>query len=68
MGRAQSKTEKAAGVHVDTTESKPVRPTSKRKTGEALKAETEAMLDEIDEVLQENAEEFVQNYVQRGGQ
>jgi ubiquitin-like protein Pup len=25
-------------------------------------------VDEIDEVLEENAEEFVKNYVQRGGQ
>jgi len=26
------------------------------------------LLDEIDNVLEENAEEFVKNYVQRGGQ
>ena len=26
------------------------------------------LLDEIDEVLEENAEEFVKNYVQKGGQ
>jgi len=25
------------------------------------------LLDEIDEVLEENAEEFVRNYVQKGG-
>jgi len=28
----------------------------------------DAVLDEIDEVLEENAEEFVRNYVQKGGQ
>jgi ubiquitin-like protein Pup len=28
----------------------------------------EAILDEIDEVLEENAEEFVRSYVQKGGQ
>jgi ubiquitin-like protein Pup len=28
----------------------------------------DALIDEIDEVLEENAEEFVKNYVQRGGQ
>jgi len=27
-----------------------------------------AILDEIDEVLEENAEEFVRSYVQKGGQ
>ena len=28
----------------------------------------EALLDEIDEVLEENAQEFVEAYTQRGGQ
>ncbi|MGH7239025.1 MAG: ubiquitin-like protein Pup [Candidatus Saccharimonadales bacterium] len=28
----------------------------------------DAILDEIDEVLEENAEEFVRSYVQKGGQ
>jgi len=28
----------------------------------------EGILDEIDEVLEENAEEFVRSYVQKGGQ
>ena len=28
----------------------------------------EAVLDEIDEVLEENAQEFVNNYIQKGGQ
>jgi ubiquitin-like protein Pup len=28
----------------------------------------DSLMDEIDEVLEENAEEFVKNYVQRGGQ
>ena len=30
--------------------------------------ELDALIDEIDEVLEENAEEFVKNYVQRGGE
>jgi ubiquitin-like protein Pup len=41
-------------------------PTSER--GEKLKAELDDLLDEIDEVLEDNAEEFVRNYVQKGGQ
>ena len=36
--------------------------------GERLKAEIDDILDEIDEVLEENAEEFVRNYVQKGGE
>jgi len=36
--------------------------------GEKIKAELDDLLDEIDEVLEENAEEFVRNYVQKGGE
>lgn len=39
-----------------------------RKGYEDAKAEMDAMLDEIDGVLEENAEEFVKGYVQKGGQ
>jgi prokaryotic ubiquitin-like protein Pup len=38
------------------------------KRGKELKESMDALVDEIDEVLEENAEEFVKNYVQRGGQ
>ena len=38
------------------------------KKGEDLKKEMDSMLDEIDDILEENAEEFVASYVQRGGQ
>ena len=34
----------------------------------AEKEEMDNLLDEIDSVLEENAEEFVKNYVQRGGE
>ena len=37
-------------------------------TGEKLRDDMDALIDEIDEVLEENAEEFVKNYVQRGGE
>ena len=36
--------------------------------GAALKSELDDLLDEIDEVLEENAEEFVKSYVQKGGE
>jgi ubiquitin-like protein Pup len=38
------------------------------KQGEKLKAELDDLLDEIDEVLETNAEEFVKSYVQKGGE
>lgn len=34
----------------------------------ALDADVDAILDEIDEVLEENAEDFVKSFVQKGGQ
>jgi ubiquitin-like protein Pup len=37
-------------------------------TGEKLKAELDDLLDEIDEVLETNAEDFVKSYIQKGGQ
>ena len=36
--------------------------------GEKLKAELDELLDDIDEVLEENAEDFVRSFVQKGGQ
>ncbi len=36
--------------------------------GEKVRAALDALIDEIDEALEENAEEFVNNYVQKGGQ
>lgn len=36
--------------------------------GEELTADMDDLLDEIDNVLEKNAEEFVKAYVQRGGE
>lgn len=36
--------------------------------GEEVTERIDDLLDEIDTVLEENAEEFVKNYVQKGGQ
>lgn len=41
---------------------------ARNERGEELKAELDDLLDEIDEVLEENAEEFVRSYVQKGGE
>jgi prokaryotic ubiquitin-like protein Pup len=43
-------------------------PTTGGEHGEKLKADLDDLLDEIDEVLEDNAEEFVRNYVQKGGE
>lgn len=37
-------------------------------SGDRLKAELDDLLDEIDEVLETNAEDFVKSYVQKGGE
>ncbi len=36
--------------------------------GEKLKEELDELLDEIDEVLETNAEDFVRSYIQKGGE
>jgi len=42
--------------------------TTTAATGDRLIAELDDLLDEIDEVLESNAEDFVKSYVQKGGQ
>ena len=42
--------------------------TSSAEDKEALDADVDSILDEIDEVLEENAEDFVKSFVQKGGQ
>ena len=36
--------------------------------GQEITAELDDLLDEIDEVLEANAEDFVKSYIQKGGQ
>ena len=38
------------------------------KKGEKLKKDIDDVIDKIDDILEENAKEFVQNYVQKGGE
>lgn len=38
------------------------------ESGEKLKSDIDDLLDEIDEVLESNAEDFVRSYVQKGGE
>jgi ubiquitin-like protein Pup len=60
----QKKTQKRSGGGSD-DEAGQVSSASK---GEKLKEEMDDILDEIDSVLEENAEEFVKSYVQKGGE
>ena len=62
--REQKKRQAPSRQDAETVEDAPA--TSEK--GEALKAELDDLLDEIDEVLEVNAEEFVKSYVQKGGQ
>ena len=41
---------------------------SPNQTNSELASELDGLLDEIDSVLETNAEEFVKSYVQKGGQ
>ena len=38
------------------------------EAGDKLKAEMDELLDEIDDVLETNAEDFVKSYIQKGGE
>ena len=40
----------------------------KSEQGEKIKAELDDLLDEIDSVLETNAEDFVKSYIQKGGE
>ena len=59
---------KRKGATERTEEQVDEEPPASSERGEKLKAELDDLLDEIDEVLEDNAEEFVRNYVQKGGQ
>ena len=41
---------------------------AKTESAEKIKAELDDLLDEIDGVLETNAEDFVKSYVQKGGE
>ncbi len=55
---------KAAPSEQDQVEDLP----ASTESGEKLKADMDDLLDEIDEVLETNAEDFVKSYIQKGGQ
>ena len=60
-------TERERTSHRDSNESAQEQDVSNAR-GEEVADKIDDLLDEIDSVLEENAEEFVKNYVQKGGQ
>jgi ubiquitin-like protein Pup len=62
--REQKKKQAPAKSDEDVVEDVP----TKSEQGEKIKAELDDLLDEIDEVLEVNSEDFVRSYVQKGGQ
>ena len=61
----QQRANRRSEDEAQTTESAETEGTERN---EKLSEDVDAMLDEIDGVLEENAEEFVRSYVQKGGQ
>ena len=53
-------------VEADETEVAPESDVAERK--EALDDDVDAILDEIDDVLEFNAEDFVKSFIQKGGE
>jgi ubiquitin-like protein Pup len=62
--REQKKKQAPAAKQDEKVEEAP----AKSEAGEKIKAELDDLLDEIDGVLEVNAEEFVKAYVQKGGE
>lgn len=52
----------------DKTTERPQEESSTSEQGDKLRHELDDLLDEIDEVLESNAEDFVKSYVQKGGE
>ena len=62
----KSKTSQETGQRADDTTDTAAEAVT--ETGDKIKADIDDLLDEIDDVLETNAEDFVKSYVQKGGQ
>jgi ubiquitin-like protein Pup len=65
MAQEQKQPRKSAETE-EATEVAPESDVSERK--EALDDDVDAILDEIDDVLETNAEDFVKSFIQKGGE
>ena len=63
-----SEQEQVRKQRTERTNEEVVTPDVDSTKGSQIKADLDDLLDEIDEVLEDNAEEFVRNYVQKGGE
>ena len=63
----QDRRQKDAASSDEIVDDTPVPPGATER-GQRLKSELDDLLDEIDEVLETNAEEFVKSYIQKGGE
>ena len=54
--------------HEDEPGDEPQAPEPTAPSAHARDAEVDALLEEIDDVLEQNAEQFVRGFVQKGGQ
>ncbi len=63
-GGQQQKTKRAA----ETEESAPSAVEELKERQDKIDEDVDAILDEIDEVLESNAEDFVRSFVQKGGE
>ncbi|MGI8680981.1 MAG: ubiquitin-like protein Pup [Mycobacteriales bacterium] len=59
---------RSEGVEESAAETEATGADAVRERHEKLSDDVDSMLDEIDEVLEENAEDFVRSYVQKGGE
>jgi ubiquitin-like protein Pup len=62
----EQKQPRKSGESEDVTEVAPETDVAERK--EALDDDVDAILDEIDDVLETNAEDFVKSFIQKGGE
>jgi prokaryotic ubiquitin-like protein Pup len=66
MAQAQKQTQRTKQAEETAPQETTSQETQQQES--TMADEVDAMLEEIDEVLEENAEEFVRSYVQKGGQ
>ena len=63
----ESEQSRSRSRHAETEHDEDVAPADTARKDE-LDADVDSLLDEIDQVLESNAEEFVRSFVQKGGQ
>lgn len=67
-GGQQRGTRKSEEVEADAASTDAASADAVQERQEKLTDDVDALLEEIDDVLEENAEEFVRGYIQKGGQ